>query len=297
MTLAASAVVPSLAVFTGLAALIGLVSVAVTMIMAHVARLATDGQRPGALGALLGGMLTGVLAARALSGVLAGLAGWRLVYVFAAVMMAVIAVTLYRRLPDTPRQLSLGYLAQLRGVLQVVSSQPVLRWRAVIGCCLFGAFGCFWTTVTFLLAGTYHWSPLQIGLFALVGFAGAVSSILGGRLLSSRPRAQRWPITAAIGVIFALSFVPIYLAGGGDLPWLIAGVIVMDAAMQALNVIAAGSLAYDHFGWTGATTTAAALSIGGLLGTLATHQPEKQHLARHQTAKSAESVRYVTTDQ
>ena len=204
VTLAASAVVPSLAVFTGLAALIGLVSVAVTMIMAHVARLATDGQRPGALGALLGGMLTGVLAARALSGVLAGLAGWRLVYVFAAVMMAVIAVTLYRRLPDTPRQLSLGYLAQLRGVLQVVSSQPVLRWRAVIGCCLFGAFGCFWTTVTFLLAGTYHWSPLQIGLFALVGFAGAVSSILGGRLLSSRPRAQRWPITAAIGVFFAL---------------------------------------------------------------------------------------------
>ena len=122
---------------------------------------------------------------------------------------------------------------------------------------------------------------------------------------------------------------PIYLAGGGDLPWLIAGVIVMDAAMQALNVInqtvafdllpearsristvyatamflggaigsAAGSLAYDHFGWTGATTTAAALSIGGLLGTLGTHQPEKQHPARHQTAKSAENVRFVTTDQ
>lgn len=312
VVLAASAVTPSLAVFTALAALIGLVSVVVTMIMAHAARLATDDQRPGALGTLLGGMLTGVLAARAFSGVLSGLAGWRVVYATAAAMMTVTAFVLHRRLPATPRQLSLGYLAQLRGVLQVASSQPVLRWRSLIGCCLFGAFGCFWTTVTFLLTETYHWSQLQIGLFALVGIAGAVSSILGGRLLSGRPRTQRWPLTAAIGVLFALSFVPIYLADSGGLPWLIAGVIIMDAAMQALNVVnqtvaydllpqarsristvyatamftggaigsALGSLAYDHFGWTGATTTAAALSLGGLLGTLGARPPEKHWFRR-----------------
>ncbi|WP_199850580.1 MFS transporter [Streptomyces sp. CMB-StM0423] len=47
---------------------------------------------------------------------------------------------------------------------------------------------------------------------------------------------------------------------------------------------AIGSLAYDHFGWTGATTTAATLSIGGLLGTLGTRRPEKQHLPRQQNA-------------
>jgi predicted MFS family arabinose efflux permease len=325
VALAASAIVPSLAVFTGLAALIGLASVAVTVMMAYAARLATDEQRPGALGTLLGGMLTGVLAARAFSGVLAGLAGWRLVYAIAAVLMAIIAFLLHRRLPATPRQLSLGYLAQLRRVLHVVYSQPVLRWRSVIGCCLFGAFGCFWTTVTFLLAETYHLSQLQIGLFALFGVAGAISSILGGRLLSGRPREQRWPMTAAMGVVFALSFVPMHVADGGGLPWLIVSVIVMDAAMQALNVVnqmvaydllpqarsristvyatamfiggaigsAVGSLAYDRFGWTGATMTAAALSIGGLLGTLGARRPEKQHLAR-QAERGDHAV--VTTD-
>ncbi|WP_280442739.1 MFS transporter [Nocardia brasiliensis] len=307
VALAASTVIPGLTTFVCLMALVGLVSVAVTVAMAVAAGLATDAQRPAALGTLLAGMLTGVLAARAFSGVLAGLIGWRWVYAVAAILMSFIAFTLHRKLPATRPHLSLGYRAQLHGVLQAVSTQPVLRWRATVGGCVFGAFGCFWTTVTFLLAERYRWSEAQIGLFALVGAAGAVSAILGGRFLSGRPHTQRWTFTAVIGVVFALSFAPMYLVGNG-LAWLIVGVIVMDGAVQALNVLnqtvaydlmpearsristvyasamflggavgtTLGSIAYDHFGWTGATSVAMALAVGALLGTLGTRRHEKQ---------------------
>jgi predicted MFS family arabinose efflux permease len=221
--------------------------------------------------------------------------------------MALVAVVLHRRLPDSPAELrGCRYRTQLRGIAQLVGTQPVLRWRAAVGACAFAAFGCFWTTVTFLLDGRYQLSQLQIGLFALLGVAGAGSATLAGRSLATRPRHQRWPITAALAVVLAVSFAPIYL-GGVRLGWLIAGVLVMDAAMQALNVAnqtvvydllprarsrlstvyattmftggAAGSLlgadAYAHHGWPGAAATAAAFALAALTATAGSRRHEQ----------------------
>ncbi len=259
----------------------------------------------------MGGLLIGILLSRTFAGVLAELGGWRTVYGTAAVFIAVTAVTLRRALPDHGPQLSITYRAQLRGVLDVALAEPVLRWRSLIAACGFGSFACFWTTVTFLLSGPdYGFSQLDIGLFALVGTAGAITSVAGGRVLDRRP-SLRWPASGVALALLAVSYLPIGLGGAhlgaASLGLLIVGVLLMDACVQGSHIInqsviydllpqarsrlttvyittmfaggalgsALGAQAYEHWGWLGATVVAAAFPVLGLLCWLASRRHER----------------------
>jgi predicted MFS family arabinose efflux permease len=305
VALAASAAVPDLAALGALAVIIGVTSVVVQMLVPYAATLATDDQRSRVIGTLMGGLLIGILLSRTFAGIIAQVAGWRAVYGAAAVVMALTTVALRVSLPDHPRELAVTYREQMRGVLAVARAEPVLRWRSLMGACGFAAFGCFWTTITFLLSGPkYGFSQLDIGLFALVGAAGAVTAALGGRLLDAR-RELRWIASGAALALMAGSFVLIGLGGAGrggtGLALLVVGVLLMDACVQAGHVInqsviydllpearsrlttvymttyfiggaigsAAGSQAYQRWGWTGASVTAAVFPLLGLVAWLA----------------------------
>jgi predicted MFS family arabinose efflux permease len=311
VTLAGAAVAPNLAALAAAIALCCVASVVVQMLVPYAATLASDNERSKVIGTLMGGLLIGILLSRTFAGLVAGLGGWRLVYAIAAVAMALTALMLRRILPDHGRQLDISYREQLRGVLDIARAEPVLRWRALMAACGFGSFGVFWTTVTFLLASPmYGFSQVAIGLFALVGAAGAVTSMAGGRLLDKRPQL-RWPVTGAALALLALSYIPIGFGGAG-LGWvglvlLIIGVLLMDACVQGAHVInqsviydllpearsrlttvyvttmfaggalgsAVGAQAYEHWGWTGATIVAAAFPVAGLLCWLATGRHER----------------------
>jgi predicted MFS family arabinose efflux permease len=310
LTLVGCAAAPSLPVLDVAAALAGVTSVVVQMLVPYAATLASDTTRTKVIGTLMGGLLIGILLSRTFAGVVAGLAGWRSVYVVAAVMMAVTAVALRRSLPDHGPQLPISYARQLRGVLDVARAEPALRWRSLIAACGFGSFACFWTTVTFLLASPqYGFTQLEIGLFALVGAAGAATSLAGGRVLDARPRL-RWPVSGLFLAVLAASYVAIGL-GGAHLGWvslllLVVGVLVMDACVQGSHLTnqavvydllpearsrvttvyvstmfaggalgsVAGAQAWAHWGWTGATLTAAAFPVAGLGCWLATRRHE-----------------------
>jgi predicted MFS family arabinose efflux permease len=311
VTVAASAAAPGLQVLGGLALIMGLTSVVIQMLIPFAATLAAEGERTHAIGTVLSGLLTGILLSRTFAGIVAQLGGWRAVYAIAAVIMAVTTVVVYRALPDLPPEVDSGYGAQLRETLSLVRTQPVLRWRSLSGACGFGAFSAFWTTVSFLLAGPeYRFSQLEIGLFALAGAAGALVSALGGRHIDARPKL-RWPATGAVQGALLASFALIWL-GGAHLRWLslvllVAGVLVMDAAVQSSNLLGqsviyellpqarsrltaiymttmfvGGSLgswaaahAYERWGWAGSCGAAAAFPAVGLLGWLAARRHER----------------------
>lgn len=310
ITLAGAALAPNLAVLAGAVALCCVTSVVVQMLVPYAATLASDNQRSRVIGTLMGGLLIGILLSRTFAGVVAEFGGWRAVYGIAAVLMACTAVMLRRVLPDHGPQLTITYREQLRGVLDIARAEPALRWRSLIAACGFGSFGVFWTTVTFLLSSPqYGFSQLAIGLFALVGAAGAITSLAGGRMLDKRPEL-RWPVTGASLALLAGSYVLIGL-GGAHLGWvslvlLIIGVLLMDACVQGAHVLnqsviydllpqarsrlttvyittmfaggalgsAVGAQAYDHWGWTGATLVAAAFPVLGLLCWLASRRHE-----------------------
>jgi len=311
LAVAASAVAPDLRALGALALIMGLTSVVIQMLIPFAATLAAESERAHAIGTVLSGLLTGILLSRTFAGIVAQLAGWRGVYAIAAVVMAATTVVVYRALPDLPREVDAGYGAQLRATLSLVRTQPILRWRSLIGACGFGAFSAFWTTVSFLLAGPdYHFSQLEIGLFALAGAAGALVSAVGGRHIDARPRL-RWPATGAVQGTLLASFALIGL-GGAHLHWvslalLVVGVLFMDAAVQASNLLGqsviyellpqarsrltaiymttmfiGGSLgswaaahAYERWGWAGSCGAAAAFPAVGLLGWLAARRHEQ----------------------
>ncbi len=310
VALAGAALAPNLPALDAAVALCCVTSVVVQMLVPYAATLASDNERSRVIGTLMGGLLIGILLSRTFAGVVAGFAGWRAVYGTAAVFMALTAVMLRRALPDHGPQLAISYRRQLRGVLDIARTEPVLRWRSLIAACGFGSFACFWTTVTFLLSGPqYNFSQLDIGLFALVGAAGAITALAGGQALDKRPRL-RWPATGAALALLAAAYLPIGLGGAHlgplSLVLLIAGVLLMDACVQGAHVMnqsviydllpqarsrlttvyvttmfaggavgsAVGALAYEHWGWTGATLVAAAFPLLGLLFWLASRRHE-----------------------
>ena len=327
LALAASAIAPDLAVLGALAVIIGVTSVVVQMLVPYAATLAPDDQRSRVIGTLMSGLLIGILLSRTFAGIIAEVAGWRVVYGAAAAAMTLTTVALRIALPDHPRELSVGYREQMRSVFATARAEPVLRWRSLIGACGFAAFGCFWTTVTFLLSGPqYNFSQFAIGLFALVGAAGALTAAFGSRLLDAR-RQLRWPVTGAALTLMAASFALIGLGGAGLGPWslvlLVIGVLVMDACVQAAHVVnqsviydllpgarsrlttiymtmyfiggalgsAGGSQAYEHWGWAGASITAAGFTVLGLVAWLADYREREDGLRTAARASRAVGTR------
>jgi predicted MFS family arabinose efflux permease len=272
--LAASAAAPNLQLLGVLAVIVGVTSVVVQMLVPFAATLAAEHERSHVIGTLLSGLLTGILLSRTFAGIIAQFAGWRGVYAIAALLTATTTVVLYRALPDRPREVNVGYRAQLGAVFEVARTQPVLRWRALIGACSFAGFSAFWTTVSFLLAGPrYHFSQAEIGLFALAGTAGALASALGGRHLDARPHL-RWPLTGVMIVLQLVSFGLIACGGFGPywlgMVLLVIGVLGMDAGVQS-NLLINNSVIYGLLPQARSRITAVFMTtmfLGGAFGSV-----------------------------
>jgi predicted MFS family arabinose efflux permease len=274
IALAGSAIAPDIAVLGALALVIGVTSVVVQMLVPYAATLAADHERTRVIGAMMGGILTGILLSRTFAGIISEFLGWRGVYAIAAVLMGLTTVVMYKGMPAEGKEVSAGYGAQLRAVLAVARTEPVLRWRAAAGACGFAGFSAFWTTVPFLLAARYGFSQLEVGLFALAGAAGALASVKGGRHLDARPRL-RWPIT---GVLLGLQVAcyALMLAGSSGPRWagltlLVIGTLGMDAGVQSAN-LTNQSVVYQLLPAARARLTSVymtTLFIGGAIGSLA----------------------------
>jgi predicted MFS family arabinose efflux permease len=276
------------------------------MLIPYAATLAREEERAHTIATLMGAVLLGILGSRTFAGVVASIAGWRGVYAVAAGLMAVMTLVAGRVLPAGDREVGIGYFAQMRAVGRLALSEPVLRWRSLIGAAQFAAFSCFWTTVTFLLSGQpFDYTQAQIGLFALVGAAGAGCVLAGGRLLDRR-RDWRWTMTG-VGIALLLGSFGLLAAGTHGLVWLILGALLMDACSQSVHVTnqaviydlvdaarsrittiymttyflggalgtTTGTAAYDHYGWGGACAAAAGCCGIALLGWVAARRHER----------------------
>jgi predicted MFS family arabinose efflux permease len=87
--------------------------------------------------------------------------------------------------------------------------------------------------LTFLLSGPpYHYSESTIGLFGLIGAAGAVAANVAGRLAD---RGHANTVTGAVAAVMLFSWG--VLAFGGQSVWaVVAGVFALDVGAQGLQV-------------------------------------------------------------
>lgn len=235
LALVASALAPSVAALAAASVAVGLTSVVAQILVPFAASLAGDATRGRVVGTVMSGLLLGVLLARTASGLIAQAAGWRTVYWVAAALMAALVVLLRVELPVVePPARGAGYGRLLGSVVTLVRQEPVLRRRSVYGAVVFGAFSVFWTSAAFLLAGSpYRYDNAIIGLFGLVGAAGAIAAQVSGRLADRRLTD---PATGVFLAVVAASFAALWI-GGRHLVPLLVGVIVLDAGVQGAHIL------------------------------------------------------------
>lgn len=234
VALVAAAAAPHLA-WLGAAALIAsATSVVAQILVPFAATLAGDRDRGRVVGTVMSGLLLGILLARTAAGLIAELGGWRAVYLVAAGLVASVGLVLVRRLPQSAPTARIGYRALLATVWRLVVEEPTLRRRAVYGALTFGAFGALWTTLAFLLSrAPYGYSEGTIGAFGLFGLAGALAASRVGRW---HDRGLGHAATGTMLGLGAAGFALIAL-GRESLAALIAGIVLMDLAVQAVQIL------------------------------------------------------------
>ena len=271
----------------------GVTSVVAQILLPFAADLSPERLRGRIVGQVVSGLLIGILLSRTAGSLLADVTSWRVVYLVAAGLMALLAVALRLALPRHPPSTGLPYRQLLASTARLLRDHPPLRRRALYQATMFGTFSAFWTTIAFVLTSPpFGYSQLAIGLFALVGAGGAVIAPAAGRL------ADRGLGGRLSGVAFALAALSWALswAGRREVVLLCLAAVVLDMAVQASLVFGqhviyrldpaarsrvnsvyiatfflggalgsqAGALAYHMGGWDAVCVTGAVLPAASL---------------------------------
>jgi len=233
LALFSASVAPTIDLLIASVAVAGVCSVSAQILVPFAATLASPGQRGRVVGTVMSGLLLGILLARTFSGLIAEVAGWRTVYAVAGVLVLLLAGLLHRRLPGEQPRPTIAYAELLGSVVHLMRSEPLLRLRSVFGALAFATFNVVWTSLAFLLAGApYHYSEAVIGLFGLLGAAGALAASFSGRLADRG--LERW-VTGGSLILMAGSMT--LLALGAHHLWaLMVGILVVDLAIQSVHV-------------------------------------------------------------
>lgn len=213
---------------------IGLTAVVAQVLVPFAAVLAADEQRGAVIGRIMSGLLLGILLARTVAGLIADAFGWRAVFGVATASMIVQTVVLWRMLPESRGETRLSYPSLIGSVCILFREEPLLRRRIVYGTLGFAAFSVFWTALAFLLARTpYNYSDSVIGMFGLVGAAGALSASIAGHIHDcGGTRLGTGVLLVLIVLAFAImGFYSTHLIA------IIVGVVLLDIGQQGTHIL------------------------------------------------------------
>ena len=315
LALAVVGLAPAAAILLAGMVAVGLLAVVVQVLVAFAASLAAPAERGKIVGSVTSGVVLGILLARFVAGLLADLGGWRSVYLASAFLTLLMAILLFRVLPrHKAKNAATSYPKLLRSTVMLFVEEPVLRVRAAIAMLIFATFSVLWTSMVLpLSAPPFSLSHTAIGLFGLAGVAGALAAGRAG-YLADRGWGQ-W--TTGISLVLMLAaWIPIAMIGV-SLWALVAGVVILDLAVQAIHVTnqsmilavrpdagsrliggymvfysigsASGSIAstmvYAWAGWPGVCMLGAAISSAALLFWAAT-----RHLAQAAIERKAADI-------
>ena len=148
--------------------------------------------------------------------------------------MLIMAGLLHRALPQhRGGGTRTGYADLLGSTMHLFIEEPVLRVRALFALLIFATFSTFWTAIVLpLSAPPFSLSHTVIGLLGLGGLVGALAAGGAGRL-ADRGWGNR--TTGVALVLMLVAWIPIALLPV-SLWWLIAGVLILDLAIQAVHV-------------------------------------------------------------
>ncbi|WP_328392707.1 MFS transporter [Nocardia sp. NBC_00416] len=252
----------------GLAAA-GLFAVVVQVTVAYVAAASAPGERGRNIGAVTSGVVIGILGVRVLAGALGDTVGWRAVYALLAVLCVALAGAVRVTLAPDRRTPGTRYGQVLTSMGRLVRTDRLFLTRGLITFFLFASFGTLWSGLALPLgAEPWNFGTTQIGLFGAAGLAGALGAARAGRWADS---GHAQAITGFSLVLLSASWLLIDRTETTLWP-LIAGIVLLDFAVQAVHVSSQHLLTAAHPDRTSSVIGAymAFYSLGSALGALTT---------------------------
>lgn len=213
------------------------VGIAATMaqdIVPAAAHLSPAAQRGKTVGSVMTGLLLGILLSRVVSGVVAQYAGWRVMFMLAALLVLAITLVLWRRLPHIVPSTTLSYPALLVSMRHLWRRHGELRRATLAQGLLSVGFSAFWSTLAVMLHVRYGLGSATAGAFGLAGAAGALAAPLAGMLADRRgPEKVTRLATALATVSFAALFLLPLLPVPAQLVLIVVSALGFDFGVQA----------------------------------------------------------------
>ncbi len=213
--------------------LIGASSIVPQLILPLTATLSDEKSRGHNIGIVMSGLLVGILASRAISGIVGDLLGWRAMFLIAAVICVLLIFLMNVRFPQSKPMFKGSYMDLMKSMFGYIKSQPVLREASIINFFAFIVIMGFWTTMVLYLSNAPHqFTTTQIGLFGIAGAAGALAAPLVGKFSGSKnPRKN-----LMIGFVLELISVVLFYFTDHSIFLFIIGIILVDIGQQAIHV-------------------------------------------------------------
>jgi len=212
---------------------VGITSTACQVFIPLAMHLASDEDRGKILGIILGGLLTGILLSRSLSGFAAQYFGWQSIYFISTGFMIIMAFLVWKYIPGEQPAFKGNYWKLIRSLFQLFKEQKIIRESAWIGACLFGAISAFWSTMAFFLEKSpFEYSLSMIGLFGIIGAGGALISPVVGRITDSQGPFK----PMRFGILMMMAGYLILFEGKNGIALVIAGIILIDMGLQCTHI-------------------------------------------------------------
>ena len=241
IALISCAIAPSFTILALSLFSMGIVTISGQVILPLAGDLSREEERGHIVGIVSSGITTGILFSRFASGIIAGLWGWRSVYVIAAVLNLAMVLIIIFVLPKIPRKNKLeSYKKLLSSVFTTFKRHKTLPMILLHSGLIFGlVFNIFWTSLTFLLSGKpFNYDTFQIGLVSLAGLTAAVFGLGIGKL------QDKGLSVPALGIFIILSLITM-LCGFAFYESIIAIIIiaaVISVAVQGISVLSQARL-------------------------------------------------------
>lgn len=184
------------------------------------------------IGRIMAGVLVGILSSRFLSGEISMLYGWKSIYIISACMMLVSCIfTVFAcHFVPTHYDCRLSYFKIIKKSVMMVFKNRLVTIYCTNAFIIMFILSAFWSNVSMYLTTSFNFNQYEIGLFSLVGIAGAFSAWFSSWILKLIHYNNKILYLLMTLSLLFMAFYPTNL-------WCtLIGTVLIDAFIQLLHV-------------------------------------------------------------